>query len=90
VRRILLILTVALVMAVVAVVVAMPAFAQGKGPANPCETGDTPSSPPDVGGSPTTPPPSTPPGYATRVDKELPPKSATPFTGPTDRGSCAH
>jgi hypothetical protein len=49
VRHVLLILTVALVMAAVAVVVAMPAFAQEKGPAYSCETGDTPSSPPQCG-----------------------------------------
>jgi hypothetical protein len=86
VKRVLLVLTVALVMAVMALAMALPAFAQ----ANPCETGDTPSSPPDAGGAPSSPPSTVPPGFGVREDKERPGTSASPFTGPTDRGSCAH
>jgi hypothetical protein len=85
VRRVLLVLTVALVMAVMMVSMAMPAFAQA---ADPCTTEDTPSSPPEA--SPTSePPPIVAPGYARRTDKERPGTSATPFTGPTFRGSCS-
>jgi hypothetical protein len=82
VRRFLLVLTVALVMAVMALAVAMPAFAQA---ADPCETGTTPASPPDEGGSPAAPPPDLAPG--TTVREPPPPESRgkTPFTGPTDR-----
>jgi hypothetical protein len=84
VKRILLVLTVALVMAVMALVVAMPAFGQA---ADPCTTGDTPSSPPDVGGAPAAPTPDNPPGYSTRNDEHptLHGRATSPFTGPTGR-----
>jgi hypothetical protein len=81
-RRMLLILSVALVMVVMALV-AMPAFGQA---ADPCTTGDTPSSPPDVGGAPASPTPDSPPGYTVR-NLEHPTehgRARSPFTGPTD------
>jgi hypothetical protein len=82
VRRMLLVLTVALIMLVMLVVMAMPVFAQA---ADPCATGDTPSSPPEAGGAPTSPTPTVPPGYDARVDKERSGHAQSPFTGPTDR-----
>ena len=89
-RHVLLLLTVALVMAAVAVVVAMPVFAQEMGPANSCETGDTPSSPPDVGGAPASPTPYNPPSALVRQPPLDQSHRHNPFTGPYDRGSCAH
>ncbi len=77
-KRVLLIVTVALVMAAMALVVAMPAFAR----ANPCETGDTPSSPPAEGAAPTSPTPESPPGYVVREPMIHPPQAKAPFTGP--------
>ena len=81
-RRILLVLTVALVMSVMA----MPAFAR----ANPCETGATPASPPDAGAAPSSPTPDTAPGGTVR--QPLPPQSrgVFPFTGPDEPGRCDH
>ena len=76
---------------VMVVVMAMPAFAApGKGPANPCETGDIPSSPPDVGAAPPSPTPEAPPGTSASQPEPIQSRGKTPLTGPTDRGSCAH
>jgi hypothetical protein len=74
----LLVLTVALVMAVMVLTMAMPVFARA---ADPCTTGDTPSSPPDVGGAPATPPPTVPPGYMVRAPQDRPIDAHSPFTG---------
>ncbi len=84
-RRILLVLTVALVMAAMVLAMAMPAFGQA---ADPCTTGDTPSAPPDVGGTPISPTPETPPGYGVQDQKERPGESNSPFTGPNHPGRC--
>ena len=82
-RRIMMVLTVALVMAAMALVVAMPAFSQG---ANPCETGTTPASPPDRGAAPSSPTPDSPPGFTVRdPDAALTGQGRSPFTGPTGR-----
>jgi hypothetical protein len=79
VRRTLLVLTVALVMAVMMLAMAMPVFAQA---ADPCE-GMTPASPPDAGAAPTGVPPESPPGYIVREPRVQPPQAKTPFTGCT-------
>ncbi len=81
-RRILLVLTVALVMVALLWVMAMPVFAQA---ADPCTTGDTPSSPPDVGAAPSSPTPDTPPGGTVREPEPVQSLARPPFTGPTDR-----
>jgi hypothetical protein len=83
VRRVLLVLAVALVMAVMMLAMAMPVFAQA---ADPCTTGDTPSSPPDAGGAPSNPTPDSPPGYTVRnLDAGTHGQGRGPFTGPTDK-----
>jgi hypothetical protein len=76
VRRILLVLTVALVMAVMAFAMAMPAFAQT--PADPCGTGTTPASPPQEGAAPVTPPAQVPPGYEVRQPEPIQSRSRSP------------
>ena len=83
-RRVLLVVTVAIVMAVMMLAMAMPAFARA---ANPCE-GNTPASPPDEGGAPSLAPPETPPGGSVREPPPVQSRARSPFTGPTDRGSC--
>jgi hypothetical protein len=86
VKRVLLVFTVALVMALMVLVVAMPAFAQA---ANPCETGDTPSSPPDVGGAPSSPTPDSAPGYTVRdPEAAISGRGRSQFTGPNLSGRC--
>lgn len=84
-KRVLLVLTVALVMAAMVVAMAMPAFVRA---ADPCKTRDTPSPPPDVGGADASPPPLTPPGYGSRISKVRPFQARSPFTGPTEPGRC--
>ena len=84
-KRLVLVLTVALVMAVMFLAMAMPAFARA---ANPCETGDTPSSPPDVGAAPPSPPAEAPPGTAVREPQPIQSRGHTPFTGPDEPGRC--
>jgi hypothetical protein len=79
-RRVLLVLTVALVMVVMALAMAMPAFGQA---ADPCTTGETPASPPDVGGAPSNPTPDVPPGYVVRNPNSAAGSGTSPFTGCT-------
>jgi hypothetical protein len=91
VRRILLVLMVALVM-VVMLAMAMPVFAQV---ADPCTTGDTPSSPPDAGAAPSFPPPLVPPGYIVMAypdDRAEHSLGGGHFTGPNvnDDTRCFH
>jgi hypothetical protein len=79
VRRILLVLTVALIMAVMALTMAVPVFAQA---ADPCTTGETPASPPK---EIATPPPDTPPGFTVMAypdDRAEHSLARAPFTGP--------
>jgi hypothetical protein len=82
VKRVLLVLAVALVMAAVMLVMAMPVFAQA---ADPCTTGETPASLPAVGAAPTSPTPDIPPGAITRQPAPDTSRGTSPFTGPTDR-----
>ncbi len=63
-KRVLLVVTVALVMVAMVLVTAMPVFAQKQEP------------------------PSTPPGYGQREDdKERPPQTKYPFTGPPEHAN---
>ena len=86
-RRILLVLTVALVMAVMMLAMAMPVFAQA---ADPCETGETPAALPLEGASPAFPPPDVPPGTSVREPPPPESRGGTPFTGPTVPGRCGN